>query len=618
MAVIPPLFADTILLLGGAVIAAPIFKRIGLGTVLGYLAAGVVIGPLSGLIADPEEILHFSELGVVMLLFIIGLELHPSRLWKMRYDIFGLGGLQIIVCGLLIAGLALAVTGNLAMALVAGFGLSLSSTAFVMQMVAQRGETNSVHGRKALAILLMQDIAIVPLLAAVPLLAFGAEAGPDARSLVAAVLAIAALYLAGRYLLNPAFRLIARTGASEVMIAAALLVVFGAAMAMQAVGLSMALGAFIAGVLLADSSFRHELEADVEPFRGLLLGLFFMAVGMSLDLSVLVTSWYLLLIATPLAMAIKAAVIYLGTRVSGAGHAVSIRTAALLTQFGEFGFVLFASAFSFGLLDRQTQSLLIAIVIVSMMLTPLSVAAGEWLLDRARKADDPDEDFAGAGATVLMIGFSRMGQVIAQALLASGTDVTIIDNDPERIRNAAKFGFRIYFGDGTRPEVLRAAGIEQAELVAVTTHKREITDKTIAVINSQWPGKRIYARAYDRAHTLDLMEARIEYHVRETFESALVMGEAMLRGLGHEPARASEIIDEVRRRDAERLVVQKAEGIMAGGHMLHTRAVKPEPLIEPRRKAEGLDDGSRQILEDEAKGEAQGGSKKNAGETNPT
>ncbi|MFZ1814657.1 MAG: monovalent cation:proton antiporter-2 (CPA2) family protein [Rhizobiaceae bacterium] len=597
MASIPPLFLDTIVLLGGAVIAGTLFKRMGLATVLGYLAAGIVIGPIVGFIGDAEEILHFAELGVVMLLFLIGLELKPSRLWAMRYDIFGMGTMQVILCGLILSLLAGFLFDRVNQAIIAGFGLALSSTAFALQMLEESGDTNSLHGRKAFAILLLQDIAIVPLLALVPLLSNRNETGLGWNEFMIGLAAIAVIMLAGRYLLDPLLRAIAKTGAREVMIAAALLVVFGSAMLMQAAGLSMALGAFLAGVLLADSTFRHELEADIEPFRGLLLGLFFMAVGMSVDIGVLARYWYVIVICVPVAMAVKAVLIYIPGRLFGNSHAASVRTAAVLTQHGEFGFVLFSAALSYGILDRDASSILISIVVLSMILTPASIRLGEIVLDRV-KVEEPDEDFEGAGSPVLIIGFSRMGQVASQALLAGGVEVTIIDNDPVQIRNASRFGFRIYFGDGTRPDVLKLAGIEQAELVAICTHKPEATNKIVEIISRQWPQKLLYVRAYDRGHALALMKMDVDYHIRETFESALVLGGKMLEALGSSREEAESLVADVRRRDAERLIVQKSEGIMAGSHMLHVKPVRPEPLLEPKHEAEALDEGSRSIIEE--------------------
>ncbi|HMQ57746.1 MAG TPA: monovalent cation:proton antiporter-2 (CPA2) family protein, partial [Rhizobiaceae bacterium] len=448
----PDLYLEAILLLGGAVVAAPLFKRIGLGTVLGYLAAGIVIGPLAGLIIDAEEILHFAELGVVFLLFVIGLELKPSRLWALRREIFGLGLAQVALSGVVLMLLAWQGFGlSPSAATIVGFGLALSSTAFAMQILEERGEIGRRYGQTSFSILLLQDLAIVPLLALIPLLAPGGE-GLDAFTWTdfgIAITAIGALVVAGLYLLNPLFRIIANTGAREAMIAAALLVVLGSAVLVQLAGLSMAMGAFIAGVLLAESSYRHELEADIEPFRGILLGLFFMAIGMSLDLTILWREWLTILFAVPVLMVVKGVLIYGLCRAFGSPHETSVRVALLLPQGGEFGFVLFSAAASSFILSGATASLLVAIVTLSMALTPLA-ARLEGLLIRPETPEEMEEDFEGAGSDVLMIGFSRFGQIASQMLLAGGSDVTIIDVSAERIRAAARFGFRIYFGDGTR------------------------------------------------------------------------------------------------------------------------------------------------------------------------
>ncbi|OAB54994.1 potassium transporter TrkA [Leptolyngbya valderiana BDU 20041] len=585
----PGFYSEAILLLGGAVVAAPLFKRLGLGTVLGYLAAGTVIGPILGLFSDAESILQVAELGVVMLLFVIGLELKPQRLWSMRRVIFGLGAAQVGITGLVLAGLGLVLGGlSPSAALVVGFGLALSSTAFALQILEERGEMSRAHGQKSFAILLFQDVAIVPLLAIIPLLAPG---GADAAEMSAvdfalAIGAVAVLIASGRYLLNPLFRVIGNTGAREAMIATALFVVMASAMLMQVVGLSMALGAFIAGVMLAESSYRHELEADIEPFRGLLLGLFFMAIGMSLDLAVLAGNWLVIVLAVPLLMIVKAAIIYGLGRAFGSPPDVAVRTALVLPQGGEFGFVMFSSAVALGIFDGQTASILIAIVTLSMALTPISVALAPFLIGE-EKPEEMEEDFDGAdrGADVLMIGFSRFGQIASQILLSGGSDVTIIDHSADRVRAAQRFGFRIYFGDGTRKEVLEAAGIRSAKIVAVTTQKKEITDRIVELVQREYPEARLFVRSYDRAHTLELRAANIEYELRETFESGLVFGARTLQALGVSEDLASQIRDDVRKRDEERLRIQAVDGIYAGGHMLHTQPVSPEPLTKPTREA---------------------------------
>ncbi|MDZ7600385.1 MAG: monovalent cation:proton antiporter-2 (CPA2) family protein [Hoeflea sp.] len=585
------LYTEGLILLCGAIIAAPLFKKLGLGTVLGYLAAGIVIGPLLRFITDGEEILHFAELGVVLLLFIIGLELKPSRLWQMRRDIFGLGLTQVMVSALVILAATVTLGGQTwAAAVIIGFGLALSSTAFGVQILDERGDLNTHYGQQSFSILLFQDLAIVPILALVPLVApVTADSGGSLITDIAIMIAaIVALLAAGRYLLNPMFQLIAEAGAKEAMIAAALFVVLASGMLMQVAGLSMALGAFIAGVMLAESSYRHELEADIEPFRGILLGLFFMAVGLSVDLSVIADNILLIAIAVPLLMIIKSGVIYAACRVFRSSHNDSVQIAGLLPQGGEFGFVIFSAAAAAGVFSPATASLLVAIVTLSMALTPLAAVLARRLMRQADH-EQMDEDFAGAGSDVLMIGFSRFGQIASQILLAGGSDVTIIENSAERIRSASKFGFKIYFGDGTRKDVLIAAGIKRAKIVAVCTQKMEVTDRIVDLIQAEFPTVRVFARAYDRTHTLSLRARDVEYELRETFESGLVFGRKTLQALGTTEDQALEIADDVRKRDEERLALQAVEGMMAGRDKILTRPVTPEPLITPKRESERLD-----------------------------
>ncbi|PST26269.1 potassium transporter TrkA [Mesorhizobium plurifarium] len=582
------IYSQALMLLGGAVIAAPLFKRLGLGTILGYLAAGILIGPVAQQITEGEEILHVSELGVVFLLFIIGLELKPSRLWQMRRDIFGLGTAQVVITGLVLSFL-IAFSGLIegAGSVVAGFGLALSSTAFAMQILEENNDTNTRYGQRAFSILLLQDLAIVPLLAIIPLMA--AQAPEDTTTpledFAIAIAAVAALFAAGRYLLNPLFQMIARTGARDVMIAAALLVVMGAATMMQLAGLSMAMGAFLAGVLLAESSYRHELEADIEPFRGILQALFFMAVGLSLELQVVAENLLSIIIAVPVLMLVKSLVLYGLCRAAGSRHNDAVRIGLLLPQGGEFGFVLFTAAAVAGVFSQATSSLLVAIVTLSMALTPVAAILSRRLMhEQDEMAEEIQEDFEGAGADVLMIGFSRFAQIASQILLAGGRDVTIIDHSAARVRQAATFGFRIYFGDGTRLDVLRAAGIEKAKIVAVCTQKKEVTDRIIDLVHAEYPNARIFARSYDRLHTLELRARGVDYELRETFESGLLFGRKTLEALGVNGDEAIGIMDDIRRRDEARLVLQEAEGITAGRHMLHSRPVRPEPLVKPKRE----------------------------------
>ena len=581
-------------LLGAAVIAVPISKRLGLGTVLGYLAAGLVIGPYGlKLFTDPQSILHVAELGVVLFLFIIGLEMRPSRLWSLRGEIFGLGLAQVVACSALLTGLGIVAGFPPAVAFIAGMGFVLSSTAIVMQILEERGDTATPAGQRVISILLLEDLAIVPMLAIVALLGtHGSDGEAQSRwiSILIAIASLAALIAAGRWLLNPMFRILANVQAREVMTAAALLVVLGAALAMQIGGLSMAMGAFLAGVLLSESSFRHQLEADIEPFRGILLGLFFLSVGMSLDLGVIARHWQMIAIGVVAYMALKALGIYVVARVLKADHAEAMARAAMLAQGGEFAFVLYAAATAGGVFTGEVNAMLTATVIISMALTPLAVLSLKWLLPPATP-EQIEEDFEGAGGRVLMIGFGRFGQISAQFLLAEGVDVTAIDSDAEMIRAASRFGFKVYFGDGTRLDVLHAAGIERAQIVAVCTDKPEVTDKIVELIQSEFPFVQLYVRAYDRGHTLRLLKKGVTYQMRETLESAFTFGASALEGLGVAPERIESISESLRSRDAARLAAQQAGGLLSAGRDLFvTKAFKPEPepLTVPKREAKAL------------------------------
>jgi len=586
------IYAQILLMLAGAVIAAPLFKRFGLETVLGYTAAGIAIGPVTRLITGSEELLHVGELGVVFLLFVIGLELKPARLWAMRRDIFGLGLAQVVLTGTVLTALAVFLAGyTVPAAILAGFGLALSSTAFATQILEQQGSLNKKFGQRSFSILLFQDLAIVPLLAVIPLLApFASETTESGWTQFGiAVASVGALFFTGRYLLNPLFRIIANTGAREAMIAAALLVVLGAATLMQYAGLSMAMGAFLAGVMLADSSYRHELEACIEPFRGVLLGLFFMAVGMSLELGVIREHWLAIVIAVPILMAVKGVIVYGLTRLFGSSHNDALQVALILPQGGEFGFVLFSAGTAAAILPAETASVLISIVTVSMALTPIAVRLGQRFSRLAPPAEQIEENFDGAGADVLMIGFSRFGQIASQILLSGGTSVTIIDHSANRVRAVEKFGFRIYFGDGTRKDVLESAGIREAKIVAVCTRERATTDKIVDLIQHEYPDVKLYVRAYDRTHTLQLRAKDVDYEIRETFESGLKFGQRTLEGLGVSEMEALAISEEVRRRDEERLAMQATGGLYAGNGALNTAPVSPEPLVKPNREARRLD-----------------------------
>jgi monovalent cation:proton antiporter-2 (CPA2) family protein len=591
-------YVQALIFLGAAVVAVPLFRKLRLGSILGYLAAGLVIGPFGlGLFSDVDSTLHVAELGVVLFLFIIGLELNLSRLWAMRRDIFVLGTAQVVLTGLLAMLYPLLVADRPWRAsLVAGLGLALSSTALVMQMLGERGEVQQPHGQKAFAILLLQDLAIVPLLALVALLSPLDSGGsePAWQSAAKMLGAVALVVLTGRYLLTPFFRVLANTGAHEVMTAAALLVVIAAATLMTYVGLSSALGAFLAGVLLAESSYRHELEADIEPFRGLLLGLFFISVGMTVNLRLIASNWALILGAVVTLTVIKTAVVYGLMRLLRDGHDVAIRTALLLPQGGEFGFVLFSTAVAAGVMEQQQATLLVALVTLTMAVTPLLAALAPRLV-RASTTPQREERFDGVRGSVLIVGFGRFGQVVSQLLLAEGVDVTTIDNDVEMIEAAERFGFKVYYGDGTRLDVLRAAGAERARLICVCVERKEAASHIVDLCRTAFPLARLYVRAYDRVHALELVEHGAHFQLRETFESAITFGRAALVELGLTPGRVAEVEEDIRQRDRDRFALQQqGRDPGAGNDRLYTRPVpRPEPFVNPQRQAVALNPAPR-------------------------
>ena len=563
---------SVVTLLGAAVVTVPVFKRIGLGSVLGYLAAGLAIGPFGlGLFSDPMAILHVAELGVVMFLFLIGLEMEPSKLWAMRRDILGLGLLQVALC-VAVLGLVGVVLGYPnAGSLIAGAGFTLTSTAIVMQMLQERGDISAPKGQRIVSILLLEDLAIVPLLALVAFLAPGGEDVTLLDRLLGVGIglgAIAALVVAGVYLLNPMFRLLAASRAREVMTAAALLVVLGSALWLQLGGLSAAMGAFLAGVLLSESSFRHQLEADVEPFRGILLGLFFLAVGMALDLSVIGENWRLIAVSVVAFMLLKSLIIYAVARVNKGSRAEALERTVLMAQGGEFAFVLYAAALAVGLLNAETAAILNAIIIVSMALTPVMVILHDRFKSAAEVSTEGVEVPEGLSGQVLIIGFGRFGQIACQPLLARKCVINIIDDDPEMIRAAETFGFKVWFGDGTRLDILKAAGADTARAVVIATDKPDVTTRIVKLVKHEFPNAVILARAFDRQHVLELIKEGVDHHMREVFHSALALGGEALEVLGVDPEEIEEIAEGIRRRDAERLALQMTGDIYSGRSLI--------------------------------------------------
>ncbi|MGH6762475.1 MAG: monovalent cation:proton antiporter-2 (CPA2) family protein [Phyllobacterium sp.] len=590
-----PDLVSVVVLLAAGVIAVPVFKRLGLGSILGYLAAGLVIGPFGfGLFSDPATILHVAELGVVMFLFIIGLEMQPSKLWGLRGEIFGLGALQVGICTCLLTGVGYFTGFPLIPSFIAASGFVLTSTAIVIQLLEERGETGTPTGQKMISILLLEDLAIVPLLA---LVAFLAPIAPGAETtgiaeriqeIFIGIGAIVALVVAGRYLLNPLFRILADSRAREVMTAAALLVVLGSALAMQMSGLSMAMGAFLAGVLLSESTFRHQLEADIEPFRGILLGLFFLAVGMSLDVRVVVENWQMVIGYVLAYMAVKALGIYLVARLLRSPHPEALQRAVVMAQGGEFAFVLYSSALAVGIIDGRDNAILTAVVILSMVLTPLLIIGLRHLQPKRVQSLDGVDIAEELSGSVLIIGFGRFGQIVSQPLLLRGVDVSIIDNDVEMIQAAAEFGFKVYYGDGTRLDILHAAGAGRAEAVLICVEKSETITTIAHHLKNEFPLVKVLARAFDRGNAIELIHAGVDFQIRETFESALVFGQATLETLGVDQDEAAELIEDVRRRDRERLDLQITGDQTAARKMMKGNTPVPTPLSVPRKSGQPL------------------------------
>ena len=568
----PAFLPEAVVFLGASVVLVPLFVRARLGAVLGYLAAGILIGPhVLGLVSAPERVLQFAEFGIVLLLFVIGLELQPSRLWAMRRDIFGLGSAQVLLCGLgLFALLAVFTAFTPEAALVIALPLGLSSTAMVMQLLQERGLSGTSFGERSFAILLFQDLAIVPMLTVVAALSRLPVADPVPGWQTAAMTAgaLAGLVLAGRYLLPSVFRVIGTLGAREAFVAAALLSVLGSAYLMASLGLSMALGAFVAGVMLAESPYRHALEADIEPFRGLLLGLFFIAIGMTLDLGVLRDRWPLVLGLVVGVMLTKTAIIAGLARLFGKPWLPAVQMGLLLSQGGEFGFVLLAEAERGLLIAPEAVQLFSAVVTVSMALTPLLFVAAtrletRWLRGRPGALPEGPEGAVHAPEAegrAIVVGMGRMGQVISQMLRARGVDVTGIDTDAGLIETAASFGTRVYYGDGRRIDILRAAGVENAGLLVFAADGAWDPDTTLAPIRAAFPDLPILARAHDRMHWMALRRAGVEAAVRETHESGVVLGRSALAMLGTAETVIDAIEAEYRRRDLERLDLQLCSG----------------------------------------------------------
>ena len=561
-----------VVLLGAALIAVLLFRRLGLGAVLGYLVAGIAIGPDGlGLIGAPETIMAYSEIGIILLLFLVGLELSPSRLWLLRRDIFLFGPLQVILCGLgMFAVVHFAMPSfSWEAALVLGLPLALSSTAQVLPLLQSRGRMKTDYGEKSFSILLFQDISIVPMLTIVAALsrAPALEDAIEGRTLALyAVLAIVALVLAGRYLLSPLLRLVGKISERELFIVTGLFTVCVSAAVMQAIGVSPALGAFVAGVMLADSPYRHELEADIDPFRSILLGLFFLAVGMLLDVDVILAQPLFVASLALALVAVKITVIFALGRFFGLKSKQSIIMAMLLSQGGEFAFVLFTAAQQALLIEPEAGSLFGAVVTLSMATTPfLMIIAGKLAARTGKEDVQLDDPELASQANVIIVGHGRFGLQVSQIMQAAGRSVTLIDINPQTIDLSNDFGFKVFYGDGTRVDLLKRAGGEDAQAIFFCIDDRYVTAESLIPVRETFPRTKLFVRAFDREQALKLMEDDGISIMREVFESSIRMSADALKYFGTDREVILDIIAEFRRRDRSRLKAQFNSGDMHAG-----------------------------------------------------
>jgi glutathione-regulated potassium-efflux system protein KefB len=568
--VISDILFSGVVLLGAALFSVLLFRKLGLGAVLGYLVAGIVIGPDGlALTSDAQTILSYSEIGIILLLFLVGLELSPNRLWLLRRDIFLFGPLQVLICGIAMFALILwTMPFSWQAALVLGLPLGLSSTAQVLPLLQSRGRLKTDYGEKSFSILLFQDLSIVPLLTVVAALSRAPQTGTASGYLLAfyALAAVAGLVIAGHYILTPLMRLIGKISERELFIVAGLFTVCASAALMQYIGLSAALGAFVAGVMLAESPYRHELEADIDPFRSILLGLFFLAVGMMLDLDVIKNQPYLVIGLACGLVAIKTLFVFILGRIFGLNSSASIIMALLLSQGGEFGFVLFAAAQSALLIDPAAASLFGAVITLSMVTTPfLMILAGKLAQDR-REVDVALDDPENADrANIIIVGHGRFGQSVSQIMYAAGRSVTVIDIKPAQIDVSGEFGRKVFYGDGTRIDLLQRAGADEACAIIFCIDDRELTAETLVPVRETFPDAKLFVRAFDRGQMLKLMPDDKLVIVREVFESAVQMASIALEEIGVDPDTVEHITREFRHRDSTRMREQFDSGNIRAG-----------------------------------------------------
>ncbi|GAB4109940.1 MAG: monovalent cation:proton antiporter-2 (CPA2) family protein [Roseiflexaceae bacterium] len=590
-----------------AVVAVPIAQRFGLGSVLGYLIAGALIGPFGlGLVGEEgEDVLHVAEFGVVMMLFVVGLELEPARLWRLRGPILGMGGLQVVVTSLVLAGIAMLFGQPWQSALAIGMILSLSSTAIALQSLSEKGLLNTAGGQSSFAVLLFQDIAVIPMLALFPLLvvaeaSHGAEEAHGSTTLIATLpgwaqtlvvlAAVAAVVLAGRFLLPPIFRAIARTRLRELFTAAALLLVVGIALLMQAVGLSAALGTFLAGVVLANSEYRHELESDIEPFKGLLLGLFFIAVGAAINFGLIASQPLSIAAMVVVILLVKLVILFALSRFFKLGLDQSALVAFSLAQVGEFAFVLLSFASQEGILPDQLTGSMVAAVAMTMALTPLLMLLNERViapLFGTRERSNREADAIDERQSVIIAGFGRFGSIVGRLLTANGIETVVLDNDSDRVDILRRLGLKVYYGDASRLDLLHAAGAEHAKLIVLALDSPEKILEMVHTVKKHFPHLTIMARAHDRADAFELIEAGVPHIYRETLDTALRVGVDAMHLLGLRAYQASRAANTFRIHDERSL-----------HELLEVRKDHSQFISAARQRIANLEELLRSDLED--------------------
>lgn len=558
------LMINLVVYLSAAVIAVPVFSRLGLGSVLGYLIAGICIGPWGlKLISHVEDILHFSEFGVVLLLFLIGLELEPRKLWNLRKPILGTGGLQVLVTAVLLGGIALLLGLRWETAIVSALGLALSSTAIALQILGEKSLMRTPAGKASFSILLFQDIAVIPIIALIPLLGFellNDEASSATLSTPIIIAVFVSIFIVGRYLLKHLLNFVASVHLREIFTALSLLLVSSISLIMNLIGVSMALGAFLAGVLMADSPYRHALESDIEPFKGLLLGLFFISVGMSMDFGLLFDNPFQILLITLILLLVKMLVLYIIGHFSNLPINQRWLFSFLLSQGGEFGFVLFGFATAVGAMEPAIASQLILCIALSMVMTPILMVFHEKVIEpRYHLRDEPDSrDIDSDDNPVIIIGFGRFGQVVGRLLFANQITPTLIDHNPDQIERTGRFGYKSYYGDALRLDVLHAAGAGKAKVIVLAMDDKITVNQAVTIIRQEFPSVKIVARAFDRGHAMELIELGVEGFTRETFYSAVEMGKDVLVELGYGNQEATRLAEIMRDHDIETMGEQVA------------------------------------------------------------